>query len=102
MESCLLHVFSGGRGRPRIDVSREQIEFFLRQGYTVKQMAGMLGCSSSFLYKKAKLLGVSVRRGQAVTDEELIQQITRLHGLYPNTGSEVQQFHLPHKLDFCF
>ncbi|CAL8237772.1 unnamed protein product, partial [Lota lota] len=76
-------------GRPAIEVSRQQIEFLLKQGYTVKQMAGMFDCSSSFLYKKTKLLGVSVRGGHLpVTDEVVIQQITRLHGLYPNTGSE--------------
>lgn len=62
----------------------------MRQGHTVKQMAKILGCSPSFLYKKTKLLGIPLRKLQTqVTEEELTQHVTRLHSLYPNTGSEV-------------
>ncbi|KAF4118759.1 hypothetical protein G5714_000810 [Onychostoma macrolepis] len=64
----------------------------MKQGHTVKQMAKILGCSSSFLYRKSKLLGIPLRKLQTqVTVEELTQHVTRLHSLYPNTGSEIMR-----------
>ncbi|KAK9978888.1 hypothetical protein ABG768_020626, partial [Culter alburnus] len=56
----------------QIQITRDQIEFLMKQGHTVKRMARMLGCSSSFVYKRSKLLGVSIRsRMSGVDDEEL-------------------------------
>ncbi|KAK9977055.1 hypothetical protein ABG768_018876 [Culter alburnus] len=81
-------VYLGVRGRPSINVSKQQIEFLMKQGHTIKQMAKILGCSSSFLYRKTKLLGIPIRKLQTqVTEEELIQHVRRLHSLYPNTGN---------------
>ncbi|KAK9976937.1 hypothetical protein ABG768_018758 [Culter alburnus] len=85
-------VYLGVRGRPSINVSKQQIEFLMKQGHTIKQMAKILGCSSSFLYRKTKLLGIPIRKLQTqVTEEELIQHVRRLHSLYPNTGSEIMR-----------
>ncbi|XP_016118714.1 uncharacterized protein [Sinocyclocheilus grahami] len=85
-------VYSGICGRPSINVSKQQIEFLMKQGHTVKQMAKILGCSSSFIYRKTKLLGIPIRKLQTqVTEEELTQHVRRLHSLYPNTGSEIMR-----------
>uniref|UniRef100_A0A3B5MQC0 Integrase core domain-containing protein n=1 Tax=Xiphophorus couchianus TaxID=32473 RepID=A0A3B5MQC0_9TELE len=74
---------SGGRGRPAIHITREQINFLLAQGHTVKRMANIFGCSTSFLYKKSKALGVPIRgRLAAVTDEDLETNIRQLQSLY--------------------
>ncbi|XP_062870184.1 uncharacterized protein LOC134332458 [Trichomycterus rosablanca] len=55
-------------------------------------MAKMLGCSTSFLYKKSKALGVPVRRRLAeVTDEDLEMHIRQLQALYPNSGNEMMR-----------
>lgn len=81
---------SGQQGRPAIHVTKEQIDFLLKQGYTVKRTAKILGCSSSFLYKRSKLLGIPVRsRFSAVQNEELEGHVRRLHSLHPNSGYEV-------------
>uniref|UniRef100_A0A3Q3FWE2 Integrase core domain-containing protein n=1 Tax=Kryptolebias marmoratus TaxID=37003 RepID=A0A3Q3FWE2_KRYMA len=80
----------GGQGRPAIHITREQIDFLLAQGHTVKRMANIFGCSTSFLYKKSKALGVPIRgRLAAVTDEDLETNIRQLQSLYPNSGTEV-------------
>uniref|UniRef100_A0A3B5Q105 Integrase core domain-containing protein n=1 Tax=Xiphophorus maculatus TaxID=8083 RepID=A0A3B5Q105_XIPMA len=72
----------GGRGRPAIHITREQINFLLAQGHTVKRMANIFGCSTSFLYKKSKALGVPIRgRLAAVTDEDLETNIRQLQSL---------------------
>ncbi|KAI2647160.1 Reverse gyrase 1 [Labeo rohita] len=78
------------RSRPAIQITRDQTEFLMKQGHTVKRMARMLGCSSSFLYKRSKLLGLSIRsRMSRVDDGELENVVRRLQWQYPNTGNDV-------------
>ncbi|KAA0706662.1 hypothetical protein E1301_Tti014012 [Triplophysa tibetana] len=86
-------ICSGPRGRPKIMVSRQQLEFLMTQGFTIKRMARLLGCSASFLYKRTKALGMPIRnsRSSSLTDEELEQHIQRLHNLYPRSGSEIMR-----------
>ena len=36
---------SGTRGRPSFDISKEQLSFFVEQGFKVKDMSAMLGVS---------------------------------------------------------
>ncbi len=56
----------------------------------MKRMAKILGCSSLFLYKRSKLLGIPVRsRFSVIDNEELERHVRRLQGLYPNSGYEV-------------
>ena len=38
-------VSHGGRGRPKFDVSREQLEFLLERGFSVRDVAQLLGLS---------------------------------------------------------
>ncbi|XP_008404614.1 uncharacterized protein LOC103463179 isoform X1 [Poecilia reticulata] len=87
-----IKIHTGGRGRPTIHITREQIDFLLAQGHTVKRMANILGCSASFLYKKSKALGVPIRgRLAAVTDEDLETNIRQLQSLDPNSGTEMMR-----------
>ena len=82
--------FVGRAGRPAIDVTSEQIEFLLAQGHTIAKTAEILGFSSSFLYKKSKLMGIPVRSMRpAIDDGELEQHVRQLQGQYPNSGNEV-------------
>ncbi|XP_016333241.1 uncharacterized protein LOC107681453 [Sinocyclocheilus anshuiensis] len=83
---------SGTRGRPAIQITHDQIEILMKQDHTVKRMARILGCSSSFLYKRSKLLGLSVRSRMAgVDDEELENVVRRLQCQYPNSGNEMMR-----------
>ncbi len=88
----VLCILIGRRGRPKITVTRQQLEFFMAQGYTIKRMARLLGCSASFLYKRTKALGMSIRQSSSLTDDELERHVRRLHRLYPRSGNEVTFF----------
>uniref|UniRef100_A0A3Q2T220 Integrase catalytic domain-containing protein n=1 Tax=Fundulus heteroclitus TaxID=8078 RepID=A0A3Q2T220_FUNHE len=80
----------------------DQIDFLLAQGHTVKRMANIFGCSTSFLYKKSKALGVPIRgRLAAVTDEDLETNIRQLQSLYPNSGTEVCNLNIASELVIC-
>ncbi|XP_046902362.1 uncharacterized protein LOC124485088 isoform X2 [Hypomesus transpacificus] len=85
----------GQRGRPSINVTRAQIQVLQRQGFTIKAMARNMGCSSSYLYKKSILLGISLRhRFRTIGDDELEQHISRLHQQCPQSGITMMQGYL--------
>ncbi|XP_016089769.1 uncharacterized protein [Sinocyclocheilus grahami] len=63
----------------------------MAQGYTIKRMARLLGCSASFLYKRTKALGMSIRQSSSLTEDDLERRIRRLHILYPRSGNEVMR-----------
>ncbi|KAJ8369884.1 hypothetical protein SKAU_G00099120 [Synaphobranchus kaupii] len=87
--------FSGSRGRPRINVTTEQIQLLLRQGFKVKAMARILGCSSSYLFRKLRSLGISMRdRFTTIDDDNLEQHIRRLHQQFPRSGCEMMRGYL--------
>uniref|UniRef100_A0A3Q3LI92 Uncharacterized LOC113134477 n=1 Tax=Mastacembelus armatus TaxID=205130 RepID=A0A3Q3LI92_9TELE len=97
--SLLLFSFSfyilGRQGRPTLDISREQIELLLTQGFTVRAMARMLGCSSSYLHKKMKTFQISARnRFTRISDSDLQEHIRVLHNQFPTSGSEMMRGYL--------
>ncbi len=73
-------------------MTRQQLDLFMAQGYTIKRMARLLGCSASFLYKRTKVLGMPIRQSSSLTDDELERHVRRLHRLYPRSGNEVTFF----------
>ncbi|KAJ7999927.1 hypothetical protein DPEC_G00199480 [Dallia pectoralis] len=84
---------SGRRGRPGIAITRQQIKFLMRQGYTVRRMAQLMKCSASLLYKRTIALGLPIRssRSSSLTNEELEHYIRRLHKQYPRSGNEMMR-----------
>ncbi|KAK0136930.1 hypothetical protein N1851_026900 [Merluccius polli] len=81
---------SGRRGRPGLDITREQIELLLTQGITVRAMARMLGCSSSYMHKKLKYFQTSARsRFTPISDADLEEHVRRLHNQFPRSGSQM-------------
>uniref|UniRef100_A0A3Q3LWI2 Integrase catalytic domain-containing protein n=1 Tax=Labrus bergylta TaxID=56723 RepID=A0A3Q3LWI2_9LABR len=83
------------RGRPALDITREQIQLLLTQGFTVRAMARMLGCSSSYLHKKMKSFQISARkRFTSISEIHLEEHIRRLHNQFPRSGSEMMRAYL--------
>ena len=78
MLSLLLYtvLFAGCRGRPKLDVSLEQLKLFVSQGFTVKEMARLLQSSTSYIYKALSSEGLNPRAtysnvSQAVLNERV-------------------------------
>ncbi|KAI9547392.1 hypothetical protein NQZ68_016941 [Dissostichus eleginoides] len=60
-----------------------------RQGFREKAMAKMIGCSTSYLYRKLRYLGIAMRdRFTPINDNDLEQHIRRLHDRFPKAGCE--------------
>lgn len=93
----------GRRGRPALDVTRDQLELLLTKGFTVRAMARMLGCSSSYLHKKMKSFQISARkRFTPISDADLEEHVRRLHNQFPRSGSEVRILRIPLLVLFHF
>jgi hypothetical protein len=74
----------------------------MKQGHTIKKKAKMMGCSSSFLNNKSKLVDLHIRgRLSALDDNQLQERVSTLQDQYPNSGNEVCLFYrkLIFKLD---
>ncbi|PIK53911.1 hypothetical protein BSL78_09133 [Apostichopus japonicus] len=82
-------------GRPKVDVSKEQLEFLLHEGYTCRQMAEHLSCSPSYVYKKLSTLNLPARKKYiSISDEELDSHVAKLHADFPNSGQQMMAAYL--------
>ena len=51
---------NGRRGRPSFEISREQLSFFIEQGFKVKDISAMLGVSVRTVERRMSLFGLSI------------------------------------------
>lgn len=71
-------------------MSRDQLFFLFSEGYTAKQIAEQLHCSTSVVYKRMHEEGLKFRdKYTTMNDTELSAEILSLSEQYPNSGSEV-------------
>ena len=86
-------IFVGSKGgKPKIDITFEQLKFMRDEGYTAKDIAKHLGCSTSFIYKKLSSFGLQLRTKYSnMTDQELDLEVESLHKDFPNAGHQVSK-----------
>ena len=65
-------VSSGGRGRPKFDVSREQLEFLLERGFSIPDVAKLLGLSLRTTERRLKEFGISSGQFFAAIDDQTL------------------------------
>ena len=95
-ESSLDHSLSvRGRGRPRLVVTREQLESLIETKFTAPQIAHMLGISVSTVRRRMDLYNLSIGATYAdVSNEELDLLIHEISRLFPMCGSKQMSGHL--------
>lgn len=80
-------VSHGGRGRPKFDVSREQLEFLLERGFSVRDVAQLLGLSLRTTERRLQEFGISC--GQfftSIDDETLDCTVETILRSFPSYG----------------
>ena len=65
-------VSHGGRGRPKFDVSRDQIEFLLERGFSVPDVAQILGISVRTTERRLHEFGISSTQFFTVIDDQTL------------------------------
>ena len=84
-----------GRGRPRLIVTREQLESLIEATFTTPQIAHMLGVSVSTVRRRMDLYNLCIRATYAaISDHELDQLISEISRLFPMCGSKQMAGHL--------
>ena len=80
-------VVSHQRGRPKYDLPRGQILFFIEHGFTCSRISSMLGISQSTLHRRMSEYGLSIRNTYSgISESELRDLISHAHESFPNAG----------------
>ena len=78
---------TGKRGRPRIIIAKDQLEFFLDLGFKSGEIASLLGISESTVKRRIREYETFVRqRYSNITDETLDGLVEELMREFPNCG----------------
>ena len=86
---------TGSVGRPRFQISKEQLQYLLEANFTVPQMAQMIGVSVRTVHRRMDEYGLSVQGQYAdITDSELDTLVADIHEDFPNCGNSVMKSHL--------
>lgn len=87
-------VKSGFRGRPKFDISGEQLEYFLDNGFKATDIAKMLCVSVKTVYRRLAENGLSICDTCAVlTEQELDEIIKNVLMEFPNCGYKSMRGH---------
>lgn len=97
-------ISSGGRGRPKFDVSRDQLEFLLERGFSVPDVAHMLGLSVRTTERRLQEFNISSRQFFTIIDDQTLDRTIedvlrsfpsygyrRMTGALLSSGIKVQQ-----------
>ena len=80
------------RGRPRLDIKQEQLEYLLNLGFKCPKIAELLGVSLSIIRRRMSDFGLSVTAlYSSITDHELDVMVSQVKRNFPNCGSRLMR-----------
>ena len=86
---------NGLRGRPRLDVTNQQLQYLLELGFSCPQIASVLGVSLSTVRRRMTDFNLSVTAQYSqITDTELDAVVKDIKVLFPNCGYRLMYGHL--------
>ena len=78
------------RGRPKFDISRDQLGHFIETGFSVPEMSEMLGVSKRTVERRLQQFGLSIRETYSdMTDQELDEKVGCFKVDYPHAGYRI-------------
>ena len=88
-------VSSSHRGRPNLDVHKEQLEYLLHIGFSCPKIAAIIGVSLSTIRQRMYEFGLSVTSLYSnITDQELDLFVQHIKLNFPNCGYRLMHGHL--------
>lgn len=85
---------SNGPGRPRFDISRDQVQYLSSLSFTWPQIAQLLGVSRMTLYRRRREFDLLVDHSASITDAELMTTVHTLWSEHPEVGETMVWGHL--------
>ncbi|VDI12392.1 Hypothetical predicted protein, partial [Mytilus galloprovincialis] len=89
-----------GNGHFKFSISKEQLEYLVKYGFTAPMMSDVLGISESTVRRRLREFGLSLRKTTHITDMELDQSITEVIGTNRHIGPNSIRVHLAQKKIF--
>ena len=84
-----------GRGRPRINLTRPILEYFINNGFTGPQIASILHVSLSTVRRRMSAFGLSINsRYSSISDSQLDALMQDIQEQFPNCGYRMMIGHL--------
>ena len=80
------------KGRPRLDVDRQQLEFLRSLAFSWKEIANVLGASIKTLQRRAQEWGIPSYTN--ITDTDLADAVREFKNRFPHAGEAVVKGHL--------
>ena len=78
---------TGTRGKPKILISKDLLEFYLKNQFSVSEITCMTGISQSTIKRRMSEHGLTVKQFYSdISNHELDEQILRKLNDFPNTG----------------
>lgn len=88
-------IATGSKGRPKLDISRNQLEYYLEKGFKGADIAKMLRVSDKTVYRRLHEFGISVRASySSMSEAELDAVIQDILHNFPNCGYKSMRGHL--------
>ena len=80
-------IFTGSPGRPKYNISREQLEFLIHKRFSVDDIALLLGVGKRTVERRLEEFSLSVRATYTdMSNEELDAEVASILRNFPNTG----------------
>lgn len=82
-------------GRPRLGISRDQLEYLLDQQFTQVEIAHVFGCSPKTIHRRIVLFGLpTTHEYSLITDSELDEIVEEFVSRFPTAGQKTLAGHL--------
>ena len=75
-------------GRPRIEISENQLHFLVENNFRVKDIASMFSCSTRIIEWHLQDLHIQLSDYTAISDDDLDELVKRITLLHPRCGKK--------------
>ena len=95
MASDRANIGRSGRGRPKLELSREQLQYLVDHGFGVTEIGGLLGISRATVHRRIREFDMQGPREFSTLDDEDLDGIVRnIQASFPNCGEKLVEGHL--------
>jgi hypothetical protein len=77
-----------GRGRPKLDIGEDQLQYLIENGFRIKEISELFGCNRKTIERRMKEYQLSILNSSTISDNQLDTMIKEITTLFPNCGEK--------------